>query len=400
MMRVSRPLPEGLSTSKNRWQPSPHYSRSVVGGVCASANAWDHRLAVSVGHAEDAQGLVWWVSTSVQSGVSVLASGADNGTCGVYDTISARFIGPALAVFSTAEHCRLAAASHRDERRRSGAVAGLSVVDPQARRLSLLAFGLSLATLRHAESVQHRNRSGIHNAEGAPPVTARVQSSTRPADRLTDLFGHGVEGVELCGPASASWLHPEEAPYVERAVEKRRLEFAAGRTCARQALAAVGVPNFPLRVGEDRVPLWPKTTIGSITHTTRYCGAVACRRDRFSGIGVDVELRRSVKRELEEMICTRGERAWLDAVEPDRREDAATLLFSAKEAFYKAQFCVTGEWLDFQDVNLKIDLQRASFEVTVCKSLTELDARRGRLNGRFSFSEEHVFTGIALNAKH
>ncbi len=43
---------------------------------------------------------------------------------------------------------------------------------------------------------------------------------------------------------------------------------------------------------------------------------------------------------------------------------AATLLFSAKEAAFKAQFPVTGLWLDYRDVALTIT--PGAFALTLC----------------------------------
>src|ERR1700730_18709662 len=68
-------------------------------------------------------------------------------------------------------------------------------------------------------------------------------------------------------PGAPAELHPAEAEDVARAVPKRIAEFAAGRACARAALAEFGVREFALRAAPDRQPLWPEGFIGSIAHT-------------------------------------------------------------------------------------------------------------------------------------
>jgi 4'-phosphopantetheinyl transferase EntD len=219
--------------------------------------------------------------------------------------------------------------------------------------------------------------------------------SIRPAERLTRLFDLPVVGFEVCGEASAEWLHPAEAVHVARAVEKRRLEFAGGRRCARDALAGLGAADGPLSIGADRAPAWPAGFVGSITHTRGYCGAVAAPVATYAGVGVDVESRRRLRRELERRICTERELRWLDDMDERQRADMATVVFSAKEAFYKCQFCVTRTWLGFHDARL--DVGPGTFRVEV---LSDLPALRDRpLEGRFHLSGDHVFTGIGIAAR-
>jgi 4'-phosphopantetheinyl transferase EntD len=216
----------------------------------------------------------------------------------------------------------------------------------------------------------------------------------RRADRLIGLFDRPVAGVEATGVISESVLHPEEIRFVERAIEKRRLEFAAGRLCARLALAEIGFDDAPLRVGEKRSPAWPRGAFGSITHARGYCGAVAAPSTDFAGIGVDAELRGRLGPRLWRSTCTEAEIGWLESLPEPQRNEMATVIFSAKEAFYKCQFCVTRDWLGFHDVTLEIG--EGEFRVELHR---EIEAFRGRtlpLSGRYFIGDEHVFAGIAV----
>ena len=169
-------------------------------------------------------------------------------------------------------------------------------------------------------------------------------------DGIQGLFPADVVAVAMGDAGDVSALLPEEAACLGRSVPKRAQEFAAGRLCARRALLEFGVVNFPLRVGPQREPLWPEGYVGSITHTTGLCAAVVAERARFSAIGVDVEIADRVKQQLWPHICVAAEIAWLDSLPESQRVAAATLIFAAKEAFYKAQFPLVGERLDFHDV--------------------------------------------------
>jgi 4'-phosphopantetheinyl transferase EntD len=54
-------------------------------------------------------------------------------------------------------------------------------------------------------------------------------------------------------------------------------------------------------------------------------------------------------------ICTPAELDWVGSLPADSHQEAAALIFSAKEAFYKCQFPVFGRELDFQEVELGLD---------------------------------------------
>ena len=227
-------------------------------------------------------------------------------------------------------------------------------------------------------------------------MTRADASFLRPASRLMSLFPGDVVGFETCAPVPESQLHPDEAQLVSGAIEKRRQEFAGGRLCARSALAELGIVDFPLLIGERRFPAWPGEVVGSITHTRDYCASVVARRSHYRGIGVDVELRGRLGRKLESQICTDEERGWLDGLPDSARGEAATVLFCAKEAFYKCQYCVTRAWLGFHDATVKIDGD--SFEVVLLEPISELDPAGQRHVGRFSIGQQHVFAAIGLRA--
>jgi len=79
----------------------------------------------------------------------------------------------------------------------------------------------------------------------------------------------------------------------------------------------------------------PEGICGSITHTMGYAAALVAGRDRFAGVGVDAEHVGGVTEKLWPRLFNESERAML--MERDDRAIAATVLFSAKEACFKAQ---------------------------------------------------------------
>jgi 4'-phosphopantetheinyl transferase EntD len=206
-----------------------------------------------------------------------------------------------------------------------------------------------------------------------------------------------VAVAELLGAGDETTLLPAERQCVEKAVAKRRQEFAAGRACARLLLARFGVVDFALRVGDDREPLWPDALVGSVTHTGDFCAVVVAEKMFLSSVGIDSEISGGVKPPLWRHICTVPEIAWLGTLEVSEQCAAATLLFSAKEAFYKSQYPLTRQKLDFQDATVDVEWGSSSGSFAVRAPRAEAMRGRSALHGRFLFHEQFVTTGLALD---
>jgi 4'-phosphopantetheinyl transferase EntD len=219
---------------------------------------------------------------------------------------------------------------------------------------------------------------------------------------LASLFPPGIRAAELREAADPALLHPEEAVHVAKAVASRVQEFAAGRLCARRVLAEFGVLNYPLKAAEDRQPLWPANLVGSITHTEGFGAAVAAEKNRIAAIGIDSEVAGRVKQELWPSICTEGEIAWLHTRPQLERGVAATLIFAAKEAFYKCQYPLTAEWLNFHDVTVEVpawDAARGVFSVRANRSIGFARCARLPIEGQFLIHEQFVTAAVAVTAR-
>jgi len=213
---------------------------------------------------------------------------------------------------------------------------------------------------------------------------------------LLQLFPTSVRVVELSDPALAAPLYPIEEQAILRAVEKRQIEFALGRTAARAALTALGIAPGPLAPNADRSVDWPQQAWGSITHADGMCVAIAALRRDHAGLGIDAEVRGRVRRDLWQHIATPSEITWFEEARDERAAaERATLLFSAKEAFYKAQFCVSRAWVGFHDVTLRCD-ERDAFEVELLVDVADAFARGQRFLGRYALLAGHVVTGVTL----
>lgn len=220
--------------------------------------------------------------------------------------------------------------------------------------------------------------------------------------RPPDLVRARAALAEIVGPevAVAVWgldttdveLLPAEALVVERAVPRRRTEFARGRACARAALRALGGPAIAISSGTHREPLFPEGFVGSITHCEDFVAAAAARTTASTAFGIDAEPARALPGEVEPLVLTDGERA--SGMEPVH----SVLVFSAKEAIHKAIFPLTGRWLDFLEVELRIDLENRAFEAVAAEGLENPPAELSDLVGRFAITPDLVLTACRLSA--
>jgi 4'-phosphopantetheinyl transferase EntD len=217
--------------------------------------------------------------------------------------------------------------------------------------------------------------------------------------RLAELFPSGVVAAELSSPVGADVLLPEEARGCESFAPRRLGEFAAGRVCARRALAELGFGRFALRRGADRYPIWPDGIVGSITHTRGFCGAAVAPYGVLRAVGLDAE-RGTVGPELWPQICTAAEIAWLGSLPEPDRAIAAAVIFSAKEAFYKCQYGIGGEWLEFHDIAIEIRERAPMTNGVFLVWSVHGDKLAGIIAraqvGRFRVDGDLVMTGVAL----
>lgn len=195
-------------------------------------------------------------------------------------------------------------------------------------------------------------------------------------------------------------LFPQEEAIIESAVEKRRREFTTARACAREALARLGLPPQPILSGARGEPLWPEGLVGSITHCQGYRACALARKADWATVGVDAEPDAPLPDGLLPDIALPGERELLRDL---AREQPAThwdrLLFSAKEAVYKAWFPLARRWLGFEDATLEIDPERGSFRARLLVPGPSLAGRElTGFEGRWLADDGLVLAAIALPA--
>jgi 4'-phosphopantetheinyl transferase EntD len=237
-------------------------------------------------------------------------------------------------------------------------------------------------------------------------LPGRTLADETRVTRLATLFGtpwvvvHEMWFVQDGeGHADLATLYEEEAALVAASVESRRREFVAGRRCARRALSQLGIQDFPLLAGTDRAPIWPGAVVGSITHTVAggegYCAVAVAHRRLVASVGLDAEPTAPLPAEL-----------WSRVLDPQEQRDAraaaqpgvwARLIFSAKEAVYKALYPLCGRFLDFADVHLDLGPQPGLLQAQLVGAARSLSSPHP-LTVRFTMDDALLVTAVLVPA--
>lgn len=218
---------------------------------------------------------------------------------------------------------------------------------------------------------------------------------------VAELFDDPVVVVEADParfPPDLGVLPPEEAAAMQRAIDKRRREFVAGRQLAREAMRALGHPEVAVPMREDRAPEWPATLVGTITHTQGWCAAALAHRGVVRAVGADVEQDTPLEERLWESIATPGELArWKTLSAPEARR-LGKLVFSAKECAYKAQYLLTQQFLGFSAMRIEVegDDARGVWRATFEQPSGEHFAVGDELQGRYLRRRGLVATAITI----
>lgn len=173
-------------------------------------------------------------------------------------------------------------------------------------------------------------------------------------------------------------LLPYEEIAIEHAVDKRRMDYTAGRSAARRSMRALGLPPKPLLRAPTRDPLWPAGIVGTISHTDKLCVAMTAPTQSHWALGADVEEERALAPCLADEVFSESDRVRGVA---DRA--LPIHIFSIKEAIFKAYFPTTKTFLEFGDVDIEFGPRTGSFRANIARWRCAPPWRTRRLKGRY-----------------
>jgi len=218
---------------------------------------------------------------------------------------------------------------------------------------------------------------------------------------LEVILPAGVESQECFGEPPGGVLFREEEQVIAHAVASRRRDFAAVRSCARACLERLGYASVPILPGVGGAPTWPAGIRGSMTHCTGYAAAAVGPHPPISAIGIDAEPDAPLPDGVLGLIATAAEHDHLAATQREcEGPHWDRLLFSAKEAVYKAWFPLVGGWLDHQEAEISFDAPNRTFTALLSRDDLILNGHHiHQLHGRWIRERGIVLTAVVLHAQ-
>lgn len=188
-------------------------------------------------------------------------------------------------------------------------------------------------------------------------------------------------------------LAAEERAAVSDAVPHRQREFAAGRQLAAGLMDELGLPRVPLIAHADRSPVWPDGVVGSITHCPSRVAVAVVRAADAGGIGIDIEPSTPLPEGLEPLVLTAEEAGQFIGRPSMEQALRGRLVFSAKEATYKAVYPLTKQVLEFAD--LAVSWEAGRF-VAVLRRAAPPFRTGTRFAGSWALHHGYIGTAVVL----
>ena len=209
---------------------------------------------------------------------------------------------------------------------------------------------------------------------------------------LKDLFSSSVAIMETRdAKIDASFLSLAERTYLENVSQNRKREFIAGRFCAHEAMVLANVSPEHIQIGGKGEPIWPSNIVGSITHSHGYAAAAVARKSDIVSLGLDAEIDEPLSSRVLRRISNVQEQEWVENVGGTLVQHPGKVLFSAKEATYKAWYPITQEWLGFKEVLINFHDQGNTFTVDIQKN-----GPIREMHGKYTIRKDVIVTAIEV----
>jgi 4'-phosphopantetheinyl transferase EntD len=164
------------------------------------------------------------------------------------------------------------------------------------------------------------------------------------------LSAHGVRiGARRVLPGDeAAFLNPGGAETLANLL--RRRASGAARIAARRLLGELGSDaSAPLLRSRSGAPFWPAGVVGSLAHDDEFAVAAVALRADAACLGIDIEPAEPLPSDIVDRVLSAEERR---LTKNDRV--SSHLIFSTKEAVYKALSALNGSPLDYDDIEIRL----------------------------------------------
>lgn len=181
---------------------------------------------------------------------------------------------------------------------------------------------------------------------------------------------------------------------LNNALPLRRAEYLAGRVLAKTNLAQLHISDHHLLPDRNGIPEWPTSISGSISHNREIaiCATLPCEQASMVGVDIETLMSHEDAQLLWRHIISPQEYAFLQ-VQPIDFHQMLTLVFSAKESFYKLVFPKTRIAMTFHSVEfVAFDLLSGVFSLTIPDELITFFPSQRYAKGTFFLMNDNVIT--------
>jgi len=183
----------------------------------------------------------------------------------------------------------------------------------------------------------------------------------------------------------------------DRAVEKRKNEFYAGRWCAAQAIYQKSRRYLTPMINADRSPLWPAGIVGSISHSQDKAISVVASTDKCAGLGVDIqdEISTGERSDILDLILNTDEAKLCRNLTGQKSFE---VFFSAKESIYKALYPNCLDMFEHKDVEVvSVNEHNFTLEIRLLRDLKASWFKGQVFTVQYYTAKTYVLTWVCLD---
>lgn len=150
-------------------------------------------------------------------------------------------------------------------------------------------------------------------------------------------------------------------------VIQRQAQFLAGRLAAQNSLHANNYKPVNIGIGSHKQPIWPSGVIGSISHASNISISTVLDTDMHSGCGLDIQALLTVdeiKHSISIILSQQDQIIFPTLKDSLANSQLETLIFSAKESYFKSVFNSIGKYFNFNDISIiSLDTQHQTIKL-------------------------------------
>jgi 4'-phosphopantetheinyl transferase EntD len=162
-------------------------------------------------------------------------------------------------------------------------------------------------------------------------------------------------GCRVIRDGDEASLLPEEARSIPARQPAMRRASGAARWIAHGLVAELGVNDVAILRAPSGAPVWPDGTTGSLAHDDEMAVAAVAPVGHVGSLGIDVEPAQPLPDDIFALVATPADQT--DAAD---RHLAGRILFSAKEAVYKAVYPLDRQVLGYEDITVDLNAGHAT----------------------------------------